>query len=247
VETKSWLERLPWVKIGLAVLFFVIYTVLTSWKFALLIMWGIGVHENGHLWAMRRYGMPTKGFFFLPFLGGVALGTGTLSSRWKHFVMVIMGPIWGLLSAVPSVIAYLISGNLYFAAGAIFICFFNLFNLVPMSILDGGQMTSSIAFSFNKTVGLVVIGAGVALAALILPRFNFLIAILVIWTGINQFMNEYSLRHKPDSMHKMDARYKTYAILSYLGLAALFYFSISAIAAWSHIGTLKQVFTILLK
>ena len=44
---KSW-------KVVLAVTSLAAYSFLFTWQFAIAIMYAIGVHEMGHVWAMRR-------------------------------------------------------------------------------------------------------------------------------------------------------------------------------------------------
>jgi hypothetical protein len=45
------------------------WSILYSWKFALLIMLLLIVHESGHVFVMRQMGMRTKGIYFIPLLG----------------------------------------------------------------------------------------------------------------------------------------------------------------------------------
>jgi len=61
------------VKILLLLLSLVFFTLLSSFPMALAILSTIFVHESGHLWAARKIGMPTRGIYFLPGIGGVAL------------------------------------------------------------------------------------------------------------------------------------------------------------------------------
>ena len=83
------------VKVGLAAASFATYAYMFSWKFALILMAMIGFHECGHVWAMKRQGIKTKGFYFIPFFGGAAIADETFGTRWKEFVIAIMGPAWG--------------------------------------------------------------------------------------------------------------------------------------------------------
>ena len=62
-------------KVIFAAATFASYAYMFTWKFALMVLIAIGFHESGHVWAMKKTGMKTKGFYFLPFLGGVAVGT----------------------------------------------------------------------------------------------------------------------------------------------------------------------------
>lgn len=76
------------------------YAWLFSWEVALVIMWAIGIHEMGHVYGMRQCRIPTKGFYFIPFFGGAAIGAAAQSERDDVYVTA-MGPTWGLFSALP--------------------------------------------------------------------------------------------------------------------------------------------------
>lgn len=52
---------------------FTSYAYMFTWKFALMIIVMLFVHESGHIWAMKRYGVKTKGIYLIPFVGGAAV------------------------------------------------------------------------------------------------------------------------------------------------------------------------------
>ena len=58
-----------------------VYAVIFNWKFALMLIGSLFVHEYGHVWAMKREGMAVKGMYFIPFLGAAAVGAGQFPSR----------------------------------------------------------------------------------------------------------------------------------------------------------------------
>jgi len=122
------------------------YSYLFTWEFALAVMWAIGVHELGHVWAMRRTGMPTPGFYFIPLLGGAAIGQRS-KSEWQDVYITAMGPTWGLLSALPPALLYFATHTPFWAAVCGFIGLVNLFNLLPIYPLDGGRLTNSLLAS----------------------------------------------------------------------------------------------------
>lgn len=142
-------------KFGLAGLSLASFTALYNWKFALLIMIAVGFHESGHVWAMKKAGIKTKGFYFIPFVGGAAVAEEQYTSYKQNVWVAIMGPAWGGLLAIATGIGYLITKNPLFAASAAWMAAFNLFNLLPITPLDGGQIMRAITFSINQKVGLV--------------------------------------------------------------------------------------------
>jgi putative peptide zinc metalloprotease protein len=150
------------------------YSYLFTWEFALAIMWAIGIHELGHVWAMRRTGMPTPGFYFVPLFGGAAIGERS-RSEWQDVFITAMGPSWGLLSAVPPALLYLATGTPFWAAICGFIGLINLFNLLPIYPLDGGRLTNSLVVSAAPGAQLfyLIFAGGLVLALAAYMRVYF--------------------------------------------------------------------------
>jgi len=144
--------NLNYIKIGALVGTFGLYSLVFSWKFALLLMISIGWHESGHVWAMRRVGMTTSGFYFIPFVGGVAVGNSNYGTLRDKVIVVLMGPVWGMTLALLTWFAYLVTDNTFLGVAAYWQSILNLFNLLPANPLDGGQLFRSILTSINKKV-----------------------------------------------------------------------------------------------
>lgn len=131
-------------KTGLAALSFTAYSAVFSWQFASVLMISLGIHEAGHVWAMRRSGIPTRGFYFIPFFGGAAVPDRAWHSQKEHLYVALMGPIWGTLVAVMAVIGYLVTAQVVWAGIAAWVAVFNLVNLLPVYPLDGGRVLHSV-------------------------------------------------------------------------------------------------------
>jgi len=154
------------------------YSYLFTWEFALAVMWAIGVHEMGHVWAMRRTGMPTPGFYFVPLFGGAAIGERA-KNEWQDVYITAMGPTWGLLSAAPPALLYFMTGEVFWAATVGFIALVNLFNLLPIYPLDGGRLTSSLVLSVAPGGQILyLIAAGGLVLALAVYMQIYFVAIL---------------------------------------------------------------------
>jgi Zn-dependent protease len=184
------------VKIGLAGASMVSYSVIFSWKFALILMFMLFVHESGHIWAMKLYGIKTKGIYFLPFIGGAAVAEEAFPSRKAEVVTAIMGPIWGFGLAVVTGILYGITGNVLFAAASSWMAMINLFNLLPINPLDGGRIMKSIAFSMHSVIGVIflIIGSLVSIFFALVAGYNIFIFLMFI--GLIELQAEYSNRKK---------------------------------------------------
>jgi len=163
-------------KVGLAIGTMITYSYLFTWQFALVLMISLFVHENGHIFMMRKCGMKVKGIYFIPFMGAAAVAEGEFPSPKDEAHIALMGPIWGLTLAGLTFLTYEYTGNAFFGAVAGWMAMVNLFNLLPISPLDGGRIMKSVAFSVNSDVGLIFMISGI-----------FVFAFLTFWKGIILF------------------------------------------------------------
>ena len=115
------------------------------------------IHEMGHIIALRIKGMETSGPVFIPFLGA-AIFVPKFENRDTEAFVGFGGPLLGTIAA-------LVCFGLFFATGQdseillLVSCvgvFLNLFNLIPISPLDGGRITQVVGGWF-KYVGLALL------------------------------------------------------------------------------------------
>lgn len=164
-------------KMGLAVGSMAAYAYLFTWEFAVLIMVSLFIHELGHVYAMKKCGLKTKGIYFIPFLGAAAVSEEMFKTRRDEVYIAIMGPIWGFALAVGTALVYVFTGNTLFAAAAGWMAMMNLLNLLPVNPLDGGRIMKSIAFSINSKIGLAFMVVGILISI-----------ILTVWAGLMLFL-----------------------------------------------------------
>lgn len=183
------LKGFKFTKFGLAGLTLAGYAAVFTWKFALLIMIAIGFHESGHVWAMKKMGIKTKGFYFLPFIGGAAIAEEEYKTYGENAFIAIMGPVWGALLAGICAAAYYVTGVPMLAAAAAWMATLNIFNLLPVSPLDGGQLMRSIAFSIHKTLGVLFLVLSMILGIFIMFKLKIgLFALILIVGGLELFL-----------------------------------------------------------
>ena len=166
------IKGLKFTKVGLAAASFGGYALLFSWKFALLLMIAVGFHESGHVWAMKKVGIKTKGFYFIPFIGGAAIAENDFKSQSDNVYMSIMGPVWGAILAWACLIPFYFTGNLLWIAAAGWMAFLNLFNMLPIHPLDGGRIIGSVAHSMHKTAGYVYLWLSLCMMTIIAWKFK---------------------------------------------------------------------------
>jgi len=181
-------------KVGLAATSVAAYSYLFTWQFAVLILVSIFVHESGHVWAMKRCGIKTKGIYFIPFLGAAAVADEAFPSRSSETYIAIMGPIWGLALAVLTGLVYLVTGYPFFAAAASWMALINLFNLLPVNPLDGGRIFKSISFSIHSYFGLAFLVVGLLAAIFITFKLGIVIFAILFLVGAIDFLAEYRSR-----------------------------------------------------
>jgi Zn-dependent protease len=126
-------------------------------------------HEAGHVAVMRAFGDRSSAFYFVPFLGGVAIGRMNHAQDWRHAAMVLGGPAAGLGSAVVAGALGWVLDSHFLLACAAFFAALNLFNLLPIPPLDGGQLALIALRPFMpaavlRHVGTALMGGGFVLA-----------------------------------------------------------------------------------
>ena len=147
------------ISFGLSLL---IYIGLFGWQFGLGALLLIAVHESGHMLFARAQHLPVSAPFFLFGFGAVVTTKGFRDAR-QEAIVAIGGPVVGTAAAL---LCYLFALSLpegntryLFLALAYWGCLINLFNLIPMSPLDGGRVASAVSKWAN------VAGIGVILRA----------------------------------------------------------------------------------
>jgi Zn-dependent protease len=104
----------------------------------------IFVHELGHAVVMRQQGIRAGAPVFIPFVGAVIAMKSLPRDAYVEALVGIGGPILGSLGAfVCLVIGWLGGGEIWYAL-AYTGFMLNLFNLIPISPLDGGRIVGVI-------------------------------------------------------------------------------------------------------
>jgi len=116
-----------------------IWWITGSWVIAAALIWGLFVHEYGHVLAMNRLGMGPARIYIIPFLGGVAKSQRLPQSEWHGVLVSLAGPAFGLLAAIPFFAGFIATGQPAWLLGAAVIAALNLINLAPAPPLDGSK------------------------------------------------------------------------------------------------------------
>ena len=174
------------------------YSWLFSLEFAIALVLCLVFHEYGHVRAMKRFGLKTKGIYLVPFVGGLALSDDRINTRWQDVYISIMGPFFGLILSLVCMLVYWITEIELFAGLAAFNALLNLFNMLPVLPLDGGHVLKSITFSVNSILGLIV--CVICAIAGVAASYYFGLALLgfLLVVGSIEILFEWKRRHYSD-------------------------------------------------
>ena len=198
------------------------YALLWGWQFALGFVLLLLVHELGHVAEAKRQGLPVSAPMFIPFLGALITLRQLPANVWNEAKVAIAGPILGSLGAAAVwALGEAIDSDLLVALA--FTGFFlNLFNLAPISPLDGGRIVAAI----HPVLWLV--GLAVLLGLAIVAPNPILILILVL--GGLESWRRWRERRLPQAAayYRVTPSQRLLAGASYIALAALLTVAMSA-------------------
>ncbi len=247
----KFLKALKMTKVGLGAASFAGYAAFYNWKFAVLLMVAVGFHESGHVWAMKRMGIKTKGFYFLPFIGGAAIAEEQYKTYGENAYISIMGPVWGMIMAGAAAALYAATGMPMLAAAAAWMATLNLFNLLPITPLDGGQLMRAIAFSVHKNVGLVFLAISLLLAGFVMWEMKIGLFVLILAVGGLELIFEVRNRVKLRKFERGEIRKSKLpsSMLDNMGQVKKYPDAMSrgklALTVLAYVGTLVGLFAIL--
>jgi Zn-dependent protease len=165
------------------------YALFWGWRFAVGFVLLLFVHELGHVLEAKRQGIPVSAPIFIPFLGAAIIPKEAFPNAWAEAKMAAGGPILGSLGAA----AVWVAGEAYDSDLLVALAFtgflLNLFNLLPVSPLDGGRMAAAL----HPALWLVGL-AGLALLTFLFPN-PILILILVL--GGLEVWSRWRMRQDP--------------------------------------------------
>ena len=198
---------------GTMLLSMLVYSWVFGWKYAAGFVLLIFVHEMGHYVAARRRGLPVGAPTFIPFVGAwIEMKEMPRDVETEAYVG-FAGPLAGTAAAMACYFVARETDSRLLLALAYSGCMLNLFNLIPISPLDGGRITAII----SPKVWL----AGVPLLAGLFffrPSPMLILIALLAWPQLKAAFTGQS-DHAPGHYAASQEARINYAVL-YLGLAA---------------------------
>jgi Zn-dependent protease len=198
------------------------YALLWGWQFAVGFVLLLFVHELGHVFEAKRQGLDVSAPMFIPFLGALITLRQLPDNAWNEAKVAIAGPILGSLGAAAVWgVGEAIDSDLLVALA--FTGFFlNLFNMAPISPLDGGRIAAAIHPS------LWLAGMVVLLVLTFIAPNPILILILVL--GGLESWRRWQHRKQPEAeaYYRVTPRRRVIAGVAYIGLSVLLVAGMSA-------------------
>lgn len=148
----------------------------TQWgaPFAIGFVLLIFVHEMGHVIALRHEGIPAGAPVFIPFLGAFIAMRGRPRDAYVEAKVAIGGPVLGSIAAWAVLATGLaLQHPLLITLGHSGILL-NLFNLIPVSPLDGGRIAGAFSREFW------IVGYLIGIGALVLTRSPLLLIVMLV-------------------------------------------------------------------
>lgn len=214
------LSSLKWGKLattgGSMVISLAVYAGLWGWRYAAGFIGLLLAHEMGHYLAARSRDLPVGAPTFIPFVGAwIDLKSEPLDAETEAYVG-MGGPFFGTLAALCVYLWARHEDSALLLAVAYSGLFLNLFNLLPVSPLDGGRITAVLS------PRIWLIGAPMMLALMFFSPSPMLLLIAVL--ALPQLVKAW--RYDPNAPENLAYYNAPLAVkleygAGYLGLAAL--------------------------
>jgi len=161
-----------------------------GWAYAVGIVLIIAIHELGHLVFAKAVGMPVSMPLFIPFVGALISMKKAPEDAWQEAVVALGGPFFGLVAGLVALFWGIVNGSQLVMAVAYFSFFVTLFNMIPVSPLDGGRIVTALS-PVIWVLGLVLMAVG--------AWYTFSpILIIVLLLGIYRAKQTWDERHQPE-------------------------------------------------
>jgi Zn-dependent protease len=187
------------------------YAWLWGWRFGLGFVLLLLVHEMGHVLELRRQGIRATPPMFVPFLGAFVGLKQMPADAWKEARMALAGPLVGGLGAAACWLAGEALDSSLLVALAFTGFLLNLFNLIPISPLDGGRAVAALHPALW----------GVGLAALVGLAFLRPNPVLVIVLVVGAIELASRWRGRRDDYYRVSPGRRAAVAVTYIALAAL--------------------------
>jgi stage IV sporulation protein FB len=157
------------------------YWIFKSWGAVFLLVSVILLHESGHFIAMKIFGYKGINMTFVPFMGAYVSGEATHFSKYKKIIMLLAGPLPGIVIGMVLLFLYQQNLNEYYYLAALAFLLLNVFNLLPVSPLDGGQFIETLFFGSDQIIQIIFLFVSLVVVLYSLYAFQSWFLIVIAW------------------------------------------------------------------
>jgi len=173
------------------------------------------VHETGHALVMHHYGIPFSPMVFVPFMGASVMMKRLPRDAHQEAMIAFGGPVMGSLGAAGVAMAGAANDSQLLYALADFGYMINLFNLLPIGMMDGGRICG--ALSPYIGVGGLGLGGFLAYEGIVTNPIFYLI---LLAGGYETFMKFYNPSSVPLNYYRITTVQRMGIAGGYFGLIA---------------------------
>lgn len=168
------------------------------------------IHEIGHAVAIRAKGLHAGLMVFIPFIGGAVTLKDQPRSAYDDAQIGLAGPIAGTFASLVTLQLYKWTDQPVYLSIAVAGFAVNLFNLLPIGMLDGGRISAAV------TKWMWVFGGG-ALIYKVVKQPNPLMLLIVLLVAFQVYLS--ILREKDDkAFYDVTVSQRVFIAIAYFGL-----------------------------
>ncbi|CCF16309.1 peptidase M50 family protein [Brevibacillus laterosporus GI-9] len=173
------------------------YAVVFGWKFAVALIYLVFIHELGHVIAARIKGINTGLPMFIPFVGAFIQLKEMPRDATTEAFLAYGGPLAGLLSFLPAIPLYIYTEDPLWALVIHLGAILNLFNLLPVSPLDGGRIVGVLSPNI-WFLGLLILGAFIFFSPSPMLVLIFIFGMFSWWSHLTSDYKHKQLQYERD-------------------------------------------------
>ncbi|KAL7531240.1 hypothetical protein ACHAWF_003683 [Thalassiosira exigua] len=202
------------------------YTAFFGFPYAVGMTSLILIHESGHALVMKHLGIPFSPMVFVPFMGAAVAMKERPKDAYEEALVAFGGPVLGSAGALGCAAAAHGTDSALLFALADFGFMINLFNMIPLGMMDGGRICGALS-PYSGLVGLGIGGTMVYQGMI----HNPIVYLILLGGGYETFMRFYDpLGHAPPNYYRITNSQRMAITGGYFGLVGALF----AAMAWNR-------------
>lgn len=183
-------------------LFIAAFYLIFRWEigFILILVAVIFIHEMGHYLAMRIFKYKDLSIYFIPLLGAIASGDKDQISQKQKTIVLFSGPIPGIIIGLVLYYFGLNHGSQILIQTSNILIFLNLFNLLPIYPLDGGQLIKNFFFNSKEKIYIIFISLSILGLGFIAIKSGSYILLIIPFLLFNQLITQSKVNKTKDDL-----------------------------------------------